>query len=78
MLLLQAQEVAEVSNSVLCVADELALCLPTVELFALDVREDRGNLAVSVLVGDNLSLAFLFCVRAWISFQLPRSHSRSR
>ena len=33
------------------------------ELFALDVREDRGDLAVSVLVGDNLSLAFLCCVR---------------
>lgn len=59
---LLAQEVAEVGYRVLWVADELALGLPAVELFALDVREDRGDLAVAVLVGNDLSLAVLFRV----------------
>jgi hypothetical protein len=58
-----AQEVAEVGDRVLGVADELALGLPAVQLLALDVREDRGDLAVSVLVGNHLSLALLLQVR---------------
>jgi hypothetical protein len=32
------------------------------ELFALDVRQRGGDLAVSVLVGDNLDFAVLVCV----------------
>lgn len=59
---LLAQEVAEVGDRVLRVADKLALRLAAVQLLALDVREDRGNLAVSVLVGDDLGLALLFAV----------------
>jgi hypothetical protein len=34
-----------------------------VQLFTLDIGKDGGNLAVSVLVGNNLSLALLFYVR---------------
>ena len=60
---LLAQEVAEVSDRVLRVAHELALRLAAVQLLALDVREDRGNLAVAVLVGDDLGLALLLRVR---------------
>jgi hypothetical protein len=44
--LLLAQEVAEVGNCVLRIADELALGLPAVELFALDVGQGGGDLAV--------------------------------
>ena len=57
--ILLAQEVAEVGNSVLGVADELRLGLSTVELLALYVREDRGDLTVTILVGDNLGLSLL-------------------
>jgi hypothetical protein len=44
--LLLAQEVAEVGDRVLCVTDELALRLSAVELFSLDVRQRRRDLAV--------------------------------
>lgn len=57
--ILLAQEVAEVGNGVLGVADELRLGLSTVELLALYVREDRGDLTVTILVGDDLGLSFL-------------------
>jgi hypothetical protein len=44
--LLLAQEVAEVGNRVLRIADELALSLPAMELFALDVGQGGRDLAV--------------------------------
>lgn len=44
--LLLAQEVAEVGDRILGVADILALGLSTVEFFAFDVGEGGGDLAV--------------------------------
>jgi hypothetical protein len=58
--ILLAQEVAEVGDGVLGVANELALGLPAVELLTLYVREDRGDLAVTILVGNDLSPSFLW------------------
>lgn len=43
---LLAEEISEVGNGVLGVANELRLGLSTVELFTRDVGEDAGDLAV--------------------------------
>jgi hypothetical protein len=54
-----AQEVAEVGDGVGRIAEELALGLAAVELFSLDVRERRRNLAFAFFTRDDLGLAFL-------------------
>jgi hypothetical protein len=46
MDVLLTKEVTEVGDSVLGVSDELRLGLSAVELLAVDVREDRRNLAI--------------------------------
>lgn len=51
-----SEEVSEVCDGVLGVADELRLGLGTLELLAIDVGEDGGDLTVTKLVGDNLDL----------------------
>jgi hypothetical protein len=50
--LLLAEEIAEVGDSVLRIADELRLGLTTVEFFSLDVGQGGGNLTVWVRVSS--------------------------
>jgi hypothetical protein len=57
--ILLTEEVAEVGDGVLGVANELGLGLPAVELLTLYVREDRGDLTVTILVGNDISLSVL-------------------
>jgi hypothetical protein len=57
VLELLAEKVSEESDGVARVADELRLGLGALVLLAGDVGQDGGDLAVTLLVGDYLSLA---------------------
>ncbi len=62
-LVVLADEIAEVGDGVFGVAHQLRLRLRAVELLAVDVRQDRGDLPVAFLVGNHLDLALARDVR---------------
>lgn len=55
--ILFSKKVPEVSDCIPWVADQLCLGLCAVELFAIDIGEERWYLAVSFLVGNNNGIA---------------------
>jgi hypothetical protein len=53
-----AEEIAEVGDCVLRIADELALSLTAGKFFAFDIGQSGGDLAVSIFVGNDLCFTF--------------------